>query len=180
MLKPTCLIAALLFAGPVLAQSAEDEAAIKAVSDHLMAVTLSGDMTPTVDMMAPGIIAAGAEMTSLDPEKFKDMMRLQVAQMKDVAEFREAEMSVDAMTWHETGDGTPYALIPTHSVIAMKSESGGRQVFEQNSQTLALQDGGAWYLVRVSDPAQQQMLTDAYPSFAGVSFPAATTEVIEE
>lgn len=180
MLKPTLVIAALLLGGPVLAQSAEDEAAIRAASDRLMEVLLSGDMTPSVDLMAPGIIAAGAEMTSLEPEKFKDLMRLQVAQLKDVAEIREAGMSVDDMTWHETGDGTPYALIPTHSVIAMKAESGGHQVFEQNSQTLALEDGGTWYLIRTSDPAQQQMLADAYPSFSGVAFPAATTEVIEE
>lgn len=179
-MKRICVVAALFLGGPVFAQSAEDAAAIKAASDRLMEVTLSGDMTPSVDLMAPGIITAGAKMTSLTPEKFKDLMRLQVAQLKDVAEIREADMSVDTMTWHETGDGTPYALIPTHSVIAMKAENGGRQVFEQNSQTLALEDGGNWYLIRASDPAQQQMLADAYPSFAGVTFPPATTEVIEE
>lgn len=179
-MRSAILVIALLSGTPVLAQSAEDVAAIKAASDRLMEVTLSSDMTPSVDLMAPGIIAAGAKMTSLEPEKFKDLMKLQVAQLKDVAEIREAGMAIDEMTWHETEDGTPYALIPTHTVIAMQAETGGRQVFAQDSQTLALKDGSDWYLIRASDPAQQQMLADAYPSFAGVTLPPATTEVIEE
>lgn len=180
MLKWSCLMAALVFVGPALAQSQEDVAAIKASADRLMEVTKSDDMTPTVDMMAPKIIEAGAKMAALEPAKFKELMRLQVSQLKDVAEIREAEMSVDAMSWHETADGTPYALVPTRSVIAMKAETGNPQVFEQESQTLALQDGGSWYLIRVSEPAQQQMLAAAYPSFDNVELPPSTTTVLPE
>lgn len=180
MLIRNFLITAAFLASPAFAQSEADVAAIRASADRLLEVTLSDDMTPTVDMMAPKIIEAGAKMTSLEPEKFKELMRLQVSQLKNVAQIREAGMSVDEMTWHEAADGTPYALIPTRTVIAAKAETGGTSVFEQESQTLALQDGGTWYLVRASEPAQQQMLFEAYPSMNGIELPAASTRVIEE
>jgi len=49
---------------------------------------------------------------------------------------------------------------------------------QSTNTTLALQDGGKWYLVRIDDASQKQLLVQAYPEFSNLSVPKGTTKVI--
>jgi hypothetical protein len=49
-----------------------------------------------------------------------------------------------------------------------------------NSHTLALMDGGAWYLLRVSEVQQIEILRKVYPEFAGVVFPTGSVEAMKD
>ena len=89
-------------------------------------------------------------------------MQMALAAVK-ITEFT---MDMQAISLAQTPDGTPYALIPTRTVM----ETGG-QTIEAKSHTLALMDGADWYLLRVSDQQQVTVLRKVYPSFAEVAFP---------
>lgn len=64
----------------------------------------------------------------------------------------------------------PYPLLPSTTDIT----PDGQGMVRASSQTLALEEGGEWWLVRVEDPQQAAVLTQADPEFAGVSVPRAT------
>ena len=72
-------------------------------------------------------------------------------------------------------DDSPYALIPTETVIDMGE--GGK--YRAKSSTLGLLDGDTWYLVRVEDQAQVVLLKEIYPAFADVVFPTGSMETVE-
>ena len=97
-------------------------------------------------------------------------MQMALAAVK-ITEFT---MDAQAISLAETPDGTPYALIPTKTVM----ETGG-QTIEAKSHTLALIDGSDWYLLRVSDQQQVTILRKVYPSFATVEFPDDSTQTVK-
>ena len=55
-------------------------------------------------------------------------------------------MDIAKAEHHELPSGEPYVLIPTETVM---DTGDGKSA--ARSHTLALLDGGAWYLLRVSD-----------------------------
>jgi hypothetical protein len=55
----------------------------------------------------------------------------------------------------------------------------GARRFRVDTQTLAIEDGGEWYLIRVEDAPQQALLREVYPEFVGVEFPAGTTRQLQ-
>jgi len=67
--------------------------------------------------------------------------------------------------------GRTYLLIPTWTEMTVQGV--GR--IRADTQTLAWQDDGQWYLIRIEDAPQQAMLREAYPELAGVDFPLGTT-----
>lgn len=72
-----------------------------------------------------------------------------------------------------TPDGLrTYLLIPT--TVLMEFEDGRR--IRTRNHTLALQDGAEWYLIRVDEAAQADLVRELWPSFVGVDFPAGTLE----
>ena len=73
-------------------------------------------------------------------------------------------------------DGSPYALIPTETVIDMGE--GGK--YRARSSTLGLLDGETWYLVRIEDEQQVALLKEIYPAFADVVFPTGSMEPVAE
>ena len=85
------------------------------------------------------------------------------------------EMDLDAAEIEVTADGTPYALIPTDSVI-----DRGKGNILTKSETVAFLDQGAWYLVMTEDPRMFDLLKKMYPAFAGVEIKPATSETVTQ
>ena len=48
------------------------------------------------------------------------------------------------------------------------------------TSTLALQDDGLWYLVRIDSPQQVALLRAAYPEFTGVDFPSGSSTMVDD
>lgn len=105
----------------------------------------------------------------------KAMMQQMSAVMKDVT-IASFSMDMAKARHRELTDGTPYVLVPTQTVI----DAGAMGKTAVRSDTLALMDGGAWYLLRVSDAAQVAILRQVYPGFAAVEFSGGSSEAVEE
>jgi hypothetical protein len=57
-------------------------------------------------------------------------------------------------------------------------EAGGK--IKATSSTLGLLDEETWYLVRVEDAQQVEILKEVYPAFADVEFPTGSMEPVAE
>ena len=85
-------------------------------------------------------------------------------------------MDKKAIGYHDLLDGTFYALIPSHTIMEVKARQNR---FKASGQTLALMDGGKWYLLRVSEPRQVGMVRAVYPRFKSVEFKIGSVEVVK-
>lgn len=96
--------------------------------------------------------------------------------MKTVT-FVSFSMDLEAATIATLPSGTPYALIPTETVMDLGANGGKMRA---TASTLGLLDGDTWYLVRTEDGQQVQMLKEIYPEFADVEFPKGAMEAVTE
>ncbi|MEQ9258561.1 MAG: hypothetical protein RIG84_05640, partial [Roseovarius sp.] len=64
----------------------------------------------------------------------------------------------------ETSAGRTYALIPT----SVELRKGEQPTVTANRETLAFEDAGAWYLVRLDSDDEMDLLYQAYPEFEGI------------
>jgi hypothetical protein len=177
-------VALALAAGPVAARApvsqAEaasaigpaDRAAITARIEVLVDALSSGRLVETLDVVPPRLLQATAARFGATQAQLRQAFAENAAQLFAGVSFVSCRMDLDAAAIRLTPDGArTYLLIPTETVI----DAGGAGRVRTVSQTLAMQDEGRWYLIRVQDAAQREVLTEVYPEFAGVDFPAATT-----
>jgi hypothetical protein len=122
-----------------------------------------GTVSKTVPPKVFEFIASEAGITV---EQLRGALTAQMQMALAAVKITEFTMDTQAISLAQTPDGTPYALVPTKTVM----ETGG-QTIEAKSHTLALMDGAQWYLLRVSDRQQVTILRKVYPSFAEVTFP---------
>ena len=85
------------------------------------------------------------------------------------------DMALEQAKFLTTATGRPYGLIPTQTVV---QRPDGTQTLQSDNTTLTLEDGGIWYLIRIEDSRQINLLREIYPDFDGVTFPKGTTKVI--
>ena len=74
--------------------------------------------------------------------------------------------------FREAPDGTPYVVLPSATVIVLKS--GDRQKI--SAPYLALLDDGVWYLINVGFGVLMGSVEGLYPSFDEIEFDYATRE----
>jgi hypothetical protein len=72
------------------------------------------------------------------------------------------------------GGSRSYALIPTIVDILVEG-----QTMRARSETLGFEDENEWWSVRIDDPQQAQVLSTAYPEFAGVTFPIGAKTAVQ-
>jgi hypothetical protein len=175
-LLSTLALAALT--APALAQelAEDDRAAIAERIETFESIMQGGDMAALYDEMPQRLRSSIASQAGVSEEEVEVAMRAQVEAMMATATIDGFSMDLDAATVAGTPDGsTTYALIPTITEITMDGTGSVRAT----SQTLALEDEGEWYLLRVDDPAQVALLGQVYPAFAGVEFVPGTMEPVE-
>ncbi len=177
MLRPLLFGLAMLASGAVLAADLEeaDKAQIAARVAFLDAAIAGSDFSALTEVIPPRILDHIAGRFGATVEELKAAMVEQMAAAMETASIEESTMDLAQSLYLETADGTPYALIPTRTVVAVKDQGK----FEALSQTLAIQDDGAWYLVRVDEASQINILREVYPSFAGTEFPASSVREME-
>ena len=165
----TLIFPALIAAAPAWAQKITDDqrAALEARVTEFDATMTNGDMAALFAHTPPPVRATLAEMSGMSEEQLVEAMQ--------GSSIDGLSMDVDAAV-EETPDGScVYVLIPTTTDVAVE----GQGTVHAASQTLALEDGGEWWLVRIDDPQQTMILAQAYPEFAGVTFPAATVTPVQ-
>ncbi|WP_162484788.1 MULTISPECIES: hypothetical protein [Rhizobium] len=122
----------------------------------------------------PKIFEFIAQDAGVSVGQLRSALTTQMQMALAAVKITEFTMDTQAISLEQTSDGTPYALIPTKTVM----ETGG-QTIEAKSHTLALIDGTGWYLLRVSDQQQVTILRKVYPSFAEVEFPEDSMQQVK-
>lgn len=183
-MKPSSLLVAWALAlavapaAPALAQdlAAEDRAAIEARIAQFDAAMAEADFGGLYAYLPPAIRAHMAEQLGVPEGELDALIRSSVGDLFADVTVSEFGMDLDAATFQDTPDGArTYGLIPTVTVMSSPDIGSVRTT----AQTVALEDEGQWYLVRVDDPSQAETLQAAYPEFAGATFEPATVEAVE-
>jgi hypothetical protein len=156
----------------------------KAQSEALTARVLSFDaamkansMKDIMGVVPPKVLDAIAKQFGISTEQLIAATQQQFDEAMKTVKFESFVMDLDKLEVVQLADGTPYALIPTETVIDL-GENGGRM--RAKSTTLGLLDGETWYLVRIEDPQQVAILKQVYPAFADVTFPTGSMEPVTE
>lgn len=173
------LVALLTFALPASAREmqADDKTAIAVAVERFNNAMRQKDYDTVIEASVPQAvidqIGKAYGLAEADKEAFAAAIRTQMVATLKVVELVDFGMDVKAASYHELPDGSFYAMLPTETV--MKTED---KKYRARSQTLALKDGGRWYLLRVSGAEQADMVRAAYPAFKDVQFGNGTMEEI--
>jgi hypothetical protein len=170
--------AVVLFAlaGPASARdvTAEERAALGERVAAFHAAMTGGDAAILVDMLPPRILPAMAALAGMTiAEATTVTIGLLGATLADLTGIS-FKFDFPATEFRELPDGTPYALIPSAFFM-----SEGNTTIRVVSNTLAILDEDGWYLIRVDDTPQLDMLRDTYPLFVGIEFAEPIMQVIE-
>ncbi len=172
------LVALALALTPAFAEelSGEDRAAVTSRVDAFNTAFAAGDMAAVFDFMPPKILVALSDQSGLSEEDLLAAMEGQIDAAMALATIDSFEMDMDTASYQMTPDGSRgYVLIPTETEMTVQ----GTGAMKATTDTLAFADEGAWYLVRVDDQAQVQLLTAAYPEFTDVTFEPAVIMAVE-
>ncbi|NJM81851.1 MAG: hypothetical protein HC844_04525 [Tabrizicola sp.] len=135
-----------------------------------------GDMGAVFDYMPPKILSLLATQSGLAQEELIAASKAQIELAMATVTIDSFSMDIDAATYQLTPDGSRgYVLIPTETVMTVEGAGGIRAT----SETLAFEDEGEWYVARIDEPTQAQLLQTAYPEFVGVEFKPGTMEPVE-
>ena len=177
MIRPfILLLAATVAAAPAAAReiTETDREAVAALALQVDAAMESGDMMAAMDVAPPALLDAMAEAAGLSPEEARAAMEEAVEEAMAEVEIVSSEIRLDEAVAGETPTGRPYLLAPSETVMQV-----GEDTLRSESVTLALEDEGDWYLVRIYDIDRIAVVREAYPDFAGVEFPRGRMSVVE-
>lgn len=172
----SCLFLLIAVACPVSARdlSPAEQERLRAQIERFTTALNAQDFETVGKTVPPKIFEFIASDAGVTVEQLRSALTAQMQMALAAVKITEFTMDARAISLTETPDGTPYALIPTKTVM----ETGG-QTIEAKSHTLALIDGSDWYLLRVSDQQQVTILRKVYPSFATVEFPDDSTQTVK-
>lgn len=156
--------------------TAADRAAIAGVVAALEADVRSGDFAGSLDVIPPPMLAATLERFGVTEDQLRQTIDTQMEDVLESVSFESFSMAVDdAVPAKTPGVGRRYMMIPTETVLAVKNIGGTRS----RSQTLAIEDQGKWYLVRLEDQGTIDLLRTVYPDFETIAFEPGTTEAVD-
>lgn len=163
-----CLFLLVAIAHPALSRdlSPAEQDSLRTRIERFSTALNAQDFELVGTTVPPKIFEFIARDAGVTVEQLRGALTTQMQMALAAVKITEFTMDAQAITLALTPDGTPYALVPTKTVM----ETGG-QTIEAKSHTLALMDGADWYLLRVSDQQQVTILRKVYPSFAEVEFP---------
>lgn len=177
MFKHLVLVLGFVLATPLYAQtvSEADKTALAARVDAFVGVFETETYGDTVDFLPPKLIsflidAIGKQGKTITEQQLRSALAEQIRSIFSTVTLETFGMDVENAQYGVSASGTPYAVIPTETV--MHSASTGR--VRMTSETLALVDSGVWYLVRIEGPEQGEMVRDVYPELKDLVFHEGT------
>ena len=174
-LRAIALSLALALPLPAMAQQAVDTAPIATAIDTFETAFTGGDMEGVFAVMPPAILGFIARQAGVSDAELRAQMASATEAAMASVEIEEFGMDLDAATTGRSPEGRAYALVPTTATMSVPQQGRFRSV----NTTLALEDDGEWYLMRIDDPNQIAILRQVYPDMAGVDFPQGTLEQLK-
>jgi hypothetical protein len=172
------VLALVLAACPGWARSLNDQekASLAATVESFNVAMREANFARVAETIPPKVIDALARRAGARPDQVVAAMIKAMQQILEGGNTRIESFGMDLGSADHrelASESPPYVLIPTETIIAV----GGRRL-RATSHTLALLDEGKWFLLRINEAAQLQMLLDAYPEFASVKFPSGSIEAL--
>lgn len=164
IIAAAALAAVLPLAAPAF--DASDRAAVRTASDRFAAAFVSKDFEAVIDAMPPKLVAYMAQQVGMAADALGASMAQQMTVFAGDVTVEKLDMKTGRMTTGRTPDGIDYAFIPTRTTV--KNASARQSV---DSQTLALEDGGQWYFLRLEQAQQYEIVKAVYPGFAAIRLP---------
>lgn len=124
-----------------------------------------GNINSVIEYLPPKMIANLSEKVGADPEFIKAAAGAMLSGMTRNLKFSGRSDLSQALVG-TAGNGMPYALVPGVANI-----TAGKETMTTRGTNLALQDGGQWYLIGLSNEETLTDLRAAYPEFRGVPLP---------
>jgi hypothetical protein len=170
------VLLALSLLAPAAARdvSEPERAALAETVASFDAAMRAKDMKRVMGTIPPRMLEAMAAQFSVTVDELIAAATQQMEQALANVLLVSFSMDLATATYAELGDGTPYVLIPTETVM----EIPGTGKIKAVSDTLGLIEEGTWYLLRI-DPSQLPLLHQVYPGFADVELSPGTMEPVE-
>lgn len=171
-----------LAAAPALAQevpkatlSASDRAGLDARIDQMSGMIEAGQFSAMIEFLPPKVLQTIADTYGVTADEAREASRQMVDELMSQVTIVEYDVDLAGAETFVTPDGSrQYVVLDLNMVM----ETQGIRV-KAVSPNLAFKDDGVWYLMDVNDPAQAEILRQAYPEFEGVTFRPGTMEIIE-
>jgi hypothetical protein len=170
------LMTAGVFSAWSQALDAQQQADMQARVDSFQAIISKGDMAAVFDYMPPKILELIATQSGVSIDQIKAAAKTEIEEALKTVTFDSFTMDTKAGVAGKLENGLVYMLIPTETKMSVD----GAGKVRATSETLALNDGGKWYLVRIDTPTQSDLVKKIYPGFASVEFKPGTMETIEQ
>lgn len=167
----------LLVAVPGFAQSlppAQQQALTERI-DTFGAAVRANDIDAVMGVVPPKVIEQLAAQFGLSVEQLIAEMQKQIDEVMTDVTIESFGMNTKKVDF-VTQSGLTYGLIPTESVIDL----GPAGKLRSTTTTLALLEDDSWYLVRIDNAQQIDVIKQVYPMLADVQFPAGTSEPVTE
>lgn len=171
-----------LAAAPALAQdaptatlSAADRAGLDARIDQMNAMVEAGQYSAMIEFLPPKVLQTIADTYGATVEEATEASREMVDELMSQVTILAFDIDRAGAETFVTPDGSRQYVVLD---LNMLMETQGIQI-KAVSPNLAFKDDGVWYLMDVNDPAQAEILRQAYPEFDGVTFRPGTMEIIE-
>ncbi len=188
MLNRLAMIAMVLALGsglapaPALAQdapkatlSAADRAGLDARIDQMNGMVEAGQYSAMIEFLPPKVLQTIADTFGVTADEARAASLLAVDELMSQVTILAFDIDRAGAETFVTPDGSRQYVILN---LSMLMETQGIRV-KAVSPNLAFKDDGVWYLMDVNDPAQAEILRQAYPEFEGVTFEPGTMEIIQ-
>jgi hypothetical protein len=165
------LVPALALAAPAAwarSLTTQETAALAATVKCFETALREGNFDRMPTMIPPKVAAAIARRTGMTLDEIR------AAEVKSMQQFESFRFDLGKAVPKEFAGGAPYVLIPTEVIVAIR----GRRV-RSGLHTLALLDGGKWYLLSIGS-TQLETTLDAYPELKGIEIPSGSTEILPQ
>ncbi|WP_243374699.1 hypothetical protein [Microvirga solisilvae] len=175
MVMLAALVIAFAMTGPAEARdltAAERAALDQTLLDFQKAIT-GRQMEQVLAVVPPRIMEHIAKQSSLDTATVRKGVIDKMSEAFANVSIRSFKMDMATADFRQLPSGTPYVLIPTELTMEVNAKA-----VEAKSQTLAIIDDSAWYLLDLSAKPQVSIFTQVYPEFAGVEFGGKTMKAV--
>jgi hypothetical protein len=169
----------LITSTPVIAEplTQEEQALLNDTRDRFIEGLIVFDVDVMMSIVPPRIVDFLAEANGVTPAELKESLRQELTQSRDEISFSNMRLETEGLDATRSEDGgEAYVWGFARSAVEM-TVSGTK--FRAEGHTLALLEGGAWYLVRLAEAGEIEMMRALYPFFAKVEFPESTMMQVE-
>jgi len=154
--------------------TADEKADLRGQIERFETALKQGDFNLVAESIPPKVLGHVATKAGVGVEQLRSAMQAQMQITLASVKLLDFDMDFDRATYKQAPDGMPFVLIPSRSLMETKG-----QKIEAKTATLALIDDGTWYLVRIDDAQQINIVRAVYPSLATVEFPEGTMEAVQ-